>query len=502
MQYIILLVLLAMFIAFVVMVVKASRNWRWYHITTAVITMLLALVFLFPTARAMKSRREWHKVKEDLEVRLGRVEAENRAIRYGDSSDSTAPIGLEDLTLELSKIGIEAGRRWRNLQLASKNDQTIEVTLRSTQGTSTVVPGQPAQPNQPDAGPLVPSGLVVYAFAEGKFPEMEKLVPTTYLGEFKVTNSGNGSVTITPTFPLENDQTNAIRSGRAASWSLYEMLPLDGHTPFIADGSATTEDNVLGRVDDQLVNMLFRADQFQNITEPPADQELTNQQKMVLEFRKRMRNTIENYLKDGSRGAPENKAAAWVKIRFEKKYSLDVDSPEQRGALDGPFFDNNGRSLDVRLQRGEPGTVSFAPGDELLVKEEASTQLIQDEIATVVDKFYMRPLNDYRYALRRLRLQITQLNAKIENMKYQKQILDTAIAATFSMLEKRQNEQVLLEEDLGQFRVENTALRQYHGQIREDLRRNKEASSALYRSNLSLLRQIQALSNSQDLTDT
>ena len=53
MKFVILAVLLAILIAFIVMVVKSAKNWRWYHITSAVITMLLALVFLFPTARVL-----------------------------------------------------------------------------------------------------------------------------------------------------------------------------------------------------------------------------------------------------------------------------------------------------------------------------------------------------------------------------------------------------------------------------------------------------------------
>ena len=67
MKFVILAVLLGMFIAFVVMVVKASKQWRWYHITSAVFVMLFATILMFPTAAVLKSRQAWHKVKEDLD---------------------------------------------------------------------------------------------------------------------------------------------------------------------------------------------------------------------------------------------------------------------------------------------------------------------------------------------------------------------------------------------------------------------------------------------------
>ncbi|MCA9201224.1 MAG: hypothetical protein KDA87_26970, partial [Planctomycetales bacterium] len=332
-----------MFIAFVVMVVKAARNWRWYHITSAVLTMMLAITLLFPTANVLKSRQAWHKIKQDLEARLARVEQENRILQYGDPDDPTAGEGLKSLSLSLSKIGTEAGRRWRSLAMTGA-DATGQITLQAPAATG--IPGAEAPA---PTGELVPNGLVVYGFAEGKFPDLDPTVPMTYLGEFKVTASQPTVVTIAPTFPLEQNQLDAISSGRARLWSLYELLPLDGHAPFIADGSKEDDDNILGRVDDKLVNMILRAN------DPNSNKE-----------------TIAKYLQDGQRGSPEDPAARWIKVKFEKKYTIDVDSQEQRGALEGGFFDNNGRAVDSSLQHKEGGEVSFAVGDTLIVKEEAA----------------------------------------------------------------------------------------------------------------------------------
>ena len=477
MKFIILAVLLAMFIAFVVMVVKAAKQWRWYHITSAVIAMLLAIILLFPTAGVLKSRQAWHKIKEDLEGRLANVEEENRQLQYGDGGDAAGGEGFKSLSLKLSNLGTEAGRRWRSLAFGGA-DPSGQITLRAN--TAPAVPGEPAPAADAAAGPLVPVGLVVYGFAEGKFRDLEQPVPMVYLGEFKVIASQPNVVTIAPTFPLEQNQLDAINSGRAVSWSLYEMLPLDGHEPFIAEGSKADEDNILGRVDDELVNMILR-----------ANREESNKQ------------TIANYLRDGQRGSPEDPAARWIKVRFDKKYTIDVDSPEQRGALEGGFFDNNGRAVDSSLQRADGGSITFAVGDELVVKEEAAKLLIdQEKVASLVDTYYLRPLNDYRYVLRRIRLQISELDIRIAEMQYEKQVLDAAIAATLGMLEKGQEEKLKLEQDLAQHQVENVALKEFFDEVREDLRQMKEATSVLYRDNFVKLRQIQQLAAAASLTDT
>ncbi|MCD0460945.1 cytochrome b family protein [Roseiconus lacunae] len=482
MKFVILAVLLAILIAFIVMVVKAAKNWRWYHITSAVITMLLAIIFLFPTAAVLKSRQAWHKIKEELEVRLAQVKEENRILQYGDPNDPTAGAGVKNVSLELSKIGTEAGRRWRSLQMANNNNG--QITLRTTGNTAAsgtapgIAPGVDPTAEAPaeDAGPLVPVGLVVYGFAEGSYPDLEATVPMAYLGEYKVIASTPEAVTITPTFALEPNQVNIISNGQARLWSLYEMLPLDGHAPFIAEGSRATDDNALGRVDDALINLLFKN----------AKPE-----------------TRAAYLRDGTREAPEDPAARWVKIKFEKKYEIDVDSEEQRGALEGGFFDNSGRAVDSRLQRSDTGKVSFAVGDEIIVKEEAARQLInQEQVASLVDTYYLRPLNDYRYVLRKIRLQIREMDVRIAEMQYQEKILDAAITATVDMLAKRQDEKLKLEQDLGQYRVENTALKQYFGQIREELREVKEASSALFKDNYRLMLQIKQSAAESKLTKT
>ena len=69
MKFAILGFLVVVVIAFLVLVYKASKDWRWYQIVAVIFTMLLAITFMFPTANVLQSRQAWHKLKEELEVR-------------------------------------------------------------------------------------------------------------------------------------------------------------------------------------------------------------------------------------------------------------------------------------------------------------------------------------------------------------------------------------------------------------------------------------------------
>ena len=94
MSYAILGLLVVLLIGFFVVVWKAARDWRWYNIVAVCITMLLAMAFLFPTAGVLKSRKEWHKVKQELEVQAATVEAEHRLIKYGDPANPEVGEGV------------------------------------------------------------------------------------------------------------------------------------------------------------------------------------------------------------------------------------------------------------------------------------------------------------------------------------------------------------------------------------------------------------------------
>jgi hypothetical protein len=457
MQYVLLGLLVLLLIGFFVVVWKASPEWRWYHIVGVCITMLLAVLFLFPTAGVLKSRSAWHKVKEDLERRAAEVQNDYRTIKYGDPTDASAGEGIVELDRRLAKIGTEAGRRWRNLRLQNFANNNITLVDVSAAGAAPADPTAAPAPAPTD--PLIPQELVVYGFAEQ--PNQDQvLLPVFYLGEFRVVSSAPNQVVLAPTGPLETNQLQAITSQQAQSWSLYELLPLDGHHPWIAEGSTPSDDNFLGRVDEDRVNQL-----------------MTNASP----------ETLLEYRRDGGRAQPDDPLLTrWTKIEFLQNYAIEVDSPEQRGALDGGFFDGNGRAVDSRLQRGEDGRVSFSKGDQIVVKEESANQLIDEGVAELRDTYYLRPLNDYRYVLRRIRLRLTELANRTTELEFEKKVLEEAIAKTEAMIVTNQVIKDKLELDLAQFEKEVAAITDYTSQLQQSAETMRSEMTRLHRENIAL----------------
>ncbi len=471
---------IALIVIFVIAVIaqgvllwKGRSGWRWFHVTSQVLTLLMAIALLFPTAGVLTSRNAWNKVKEELDARLAKAEADQYLIKFGDPADPAAGEGIVVMENRLQRLSLEAGRRWPNLRM--QNVAAGVVTLATPAPPAPeVAPGlegeaapaaQPAAAPAAPAQPLVPQGLVVYCFAEGDEPGVTVKVPSFYLGEYRVTASTPTQVTLTPVGAQEAVQSQAIASGRAESWALYELVPLDGHNQFIAAGSDQTEnnDNIFGRVDEEMVRRLLG----NNVT--PA--------------------TLDKYLRDGSRVRQDDPPATrWVKIEFIKNYQITVDSPEKRNVLDGGFFDASGQSVDSRLQRiaDDGGVAKFKTGDQLVVKEEAANAMIEEGVAKLLDTFFVRELNDYRVLLQRTRLRITELGIRQGELEYEQKVLEDAIAATNTMLTANQEAKLKLEKDLAQIQTERTVIKTYTDNLEQKVGQTRQHLVSLYRQNLQL----------------
>ncbi|MEM6690362.1 MAG: hypothetical protein AAF664_13100 [Planctomycetota bacterium] len=457
MNFAILGILVVALFAFGFFVFKAATNWRWYQILPLVITMILVMTIMFPTAGVLKSRQAWHKIKNDLEKQANQVDREYRELKYGDGTT----IGVDALATQVSGLTLEAGRAWRNLQNAGGTPKSITLSAPPD-----YVPIEaPAGEDGEAAGqlPLIPEGLTVYGFAEALDPQTGIAIPGKYLGEYSVTGTSPTQVTIAPTTTQEPDQIAAIESGEAVQWSLYELLPLDGHQVFLAEGSGQSEDNVLGRVDEEKVRELLG----DNVPEE----------------------VLQSYLEDGRRqqqGDPP--LARWTLVEFTKNYAIDVDSPDQRGALDGGFFDQNGRAVDARLQAGDDGRVKFSKGEQILVKSgEASKKIIEeDEAAKLVGEYYLRPLNDYRYILRRIRLRLTQLDTDFNSLQKEKVLLDATKTANDARSVELRDAQVRLEADLAQHQKESAAINQHVEELTGIVNEMRSEMARLYKANLAL----------------
>ena len=416
-------------------------------------------------------------------------------IKYGDPNDAEFATGVVDLSRELSKMGIEAGRRWRDLRAmgwqGALENQVVKIRLGlKDQGAGGVegIPGADAgaEPvvaaDKPDLIPLPEQpeegDVLVHAFVEIANQQQEGFPLTIYLGEFRVSASDSSSVELE--LLDQNLKSTVVRqlqaifnSNREVSWSLYELLPLDAHEPFVAAESEQTEDNFFGRIDEELIDQLFG-----NRVSPE---------------------TLQSYKEDGRRASDQDPPLSrWWLIEFTKNHSIEVDST-RRTTLEGEgFFDNFGQAIDSRLRRGEP--VDFKAGEQVLVKEEAAKELIGEGVAEQRDSFYLRPLNDYRYILRRIRLRIGELANRKTELESETKVLQDAIAKTESMiagnpeigLEGQQTIKLKLEQDLAQFRVEKNAINAYVGDLRKQVDKMRQEMVRLHQQNLALEQQIEA----------
>ncbi|TWT74070.1 hypothetical protein [Allorhodopirellula solitaria] len=463
MSYALLGLLIVLVLAQAFLLWKAAADWRWYEMVAIIMTTILAVIFVFPVAGSLKSRSAWYEKKEQLDERLENAQIEQRELRNGDLNNPLSEEGVLPMSQNLAAIGLEAGRRWRGLRMTNSSFQG-QPSIVLTQPPPETQPGEePVDEDADDeaaADPLIAEGMVVYGFGEGRGPNIDVPVPVGYLGEFRVVSSTPNQVTLSPTGPLMQNQQDLIQNGNASSWSVYEMLPLDGHRPFIAAGSVADDDNVFGRVDEQLINSILA---------------------------KASAETREKYLRDGSRARPDDPPLSrWVKVEFTEPYTIVVDSPDQRGALESGFFDGSGRAADGRLQVGDEGEIRLAKGDLLLVKKEAADAMRAEGVARLVDEYYLRPLNDYRFVLRRIRLRIADLQNRSKILGFERDVLQRAIDATVSMLASYQTDKLLLEQDFDQTEAERIAIEDYNEKLRARVKETRERLVRLYRSNQTL----------------
>lgn len=457
--------LVVLVIAFFVMIWKAARDWRWYQIVPTLFVMLLAVTFMFPTAMVLKSRAAWHKKKEELEKRVEEAKSENHLLKYGDPTNPANP-GIDKLGQDLALVVLEAGRRWRDMRMTNINGRAVIL--------------QPAQPQvQEDLGvpaadgdaaaepaptlPLIPEKLVVHAFAEQPDEALGGVnLPRVYLGEFVVTASTPDQVTITPT-KLDPSSPYAVQQmqmmSQARSWALYELLPLDGHMPFIAEGSKQTDDQWFGRVDKELIK---------NIMGQGVSQE-----------------TISKYERDGGQALDSDPPLTrWSKIEFRKRHSVSVDSPDARGVLDGTFFDGNGRAVDSRLQRG--GEVVFEPNDTVLMLESAAAELIANETAKLLATHYIRPPNDYGTLIRKTLLGLQEDRLRLKELREEHKTLSGTFETTNAMVTASQDEKLKLEQDYGQVQIERQSIEKFAKARTDGLAEMKAEMIRLHRENLQL----------------
>jgi hypothetical protein len=297
---------------------------------------------------------------------------------------------------------------------------------------------------------------VVYAFTE-KADESGRLLPTSYLGEFVVADNQNGTVTLTPT--LRSPQYDKV-VGESNQWSLYELMPLDSHDAFAEVGSASSEDALFGRMDPDVLNKIFAA-------LPESNRQAV----------------IDSYTRDGQ-AANDNDPpdVVWERIKFIKDFSLDVDSLQVSTALDGGYFDDDGRTVDNRLKRGEgKERVEFKVDDEIDFVFSKAEELIQQGVAKLIKRYYVRSLNDYDDGFRLLDRHQFDVTERIAWMQRETAVLTEANRIAGEQIQGRQVEIANLKKEQVQYGKELEVVSSEATRLTEELEKTRTKLSELFR---------------------
>ena len=473
---------------FIWMMVKSVKEWGALHAVLMSLLFIQIWCLLFFTAGVASRRNGYMKAYETLKRKVAQRERELYEVSYGDKLNPNPDMNsYVPVTNELNRLNVERGRVWRGATVVglAQGEASLQmgmvapVAAPNPPDPSAPAPNAPA-PNAP-AAPATDVGLaaqtIVHVFGESN--EQRGLLPTIYLGEFVVTEANGGSVKIKPTATLTPEQIAAIGSGQFTTWSIYELMPLDSHDAFAAEGSKPDENSIFGRMDLNEVASLLKIDPALATAEPTG-------LKIQDAIKARV---LQSYLNDGSRppeGTPPEQV--YVRVEFLKDYKIEVDAQEQRNATEGGFYDLSGRSVDARLKRGEDdgAKVSFKQGDRIVFDSTTANDLGKQDLIKVVSPVFVRSLNDYEYAFREVRRQITAALQDAVLIQRELAEMQKSQGVADNQVRLGQEERSKLDKDFAQYKKELDVISSEAARLQEESQTTRSEISATFK-------QIQAL---------
>lgn len=439
----ILVVLVISLFVFIYLVVITARSWGILHTIMLSFLFIECWTFLFFTAnvadRRLTQLRDYTKTRDELQ----KVTVGNRQLLWGGDNIAQMQGALVPLAGEVRRLTADRGRVWRGASKLNIEAEQVRLELApavapavgqedlTAPDPTAAVPVAPAD----NASASIPLDMVVYAFSQTT-NDQNQPIPQYYLGEFKVVESNAGQVLLRATTPLEPNQVKAVNE--EGTWSLYELLPQDNHETFAAEGSQPSEDAVFGRMDAELIETLF------------AD---------IPEENGRRDRIIDDYKRDGQ-PAQENDPPrnVWFQVEVIKPFEVDVDSDEQANATVGGYFDASGRTIDVRIKRGEEKKVTLPLGQQLLLPQKRANESIDRGEVKLIQRVYVRPLNAYEKGFGHLQLRRDEVARLIDITTRETNILQEANQLGVAMTSARQAEAVKLTADRDQYQHELTIL--------------------------------------------
>ncbi|MCO6455603.1 MAG: hypothetical protein J5I93_09945 [Pirellulaceae bacterium] len=462
-------VLLILFFLF--LTYMCTKTWKIVHVLLLFMVFGASIASAIYASMALKTQKAWRSAHERLEAQLEAAKREGEQLLLGDmavvrdwrTSDTDAFLTARG---ELNRYLMDGGRIWRNCTKTGVNGLTVTL--------NTVPPNTPPDEERPNR---IVDRMVLYAFLEATNPD-GILVPVYYLGEFQATAVTDSSVTIQPLRPLTPAAEQAVTQSNA-TWSLYEMMPLDSHLVF-AD-TASDDEHLFGEIDEQKL----RGQWLPNPTPP-----LPNYDLLIAEL-----------LKDGTLATPEDEARVperiWYKVKFLKNHEIEVDSGDVQGVLNTSYFDRNGRAIVQRLRRGDPDSPEPAKFeiDAIAVFDKATADgLVAQGIVEKLSTIYVRKLIDFEFEYHQLFSRSQSLDELIRNVKRDTAEVVKADEQTNEQIRFRQGEKAKLEADLVKFNLERDVITQYAGQLDQQWETMRQSLSTMYNMNLAMAAELSRIS--------
>jgi hypothetical protein len=451
-------VLLALF--FIFLTYMNTKTWRWLHVTMTFFVFAAAVTFCVYAAMAMKTRLNWLKYHDDLVSKIdgkgttkGLAE-ELELVTRGDLKDVEGKTqSIASVRAELARTILDRGRVWRQLSSTPNADGTVVLNT---------VP--PADPNAPAPAAPSPHNLkvkdVVFAFGETQNAD-GIIVPSAYLGEFQVTAEAPTAITLAPL--LQSPEQARLAQTPNATWTLFEVSPIDGHNWF-----AGLDDAALKALIPQAMTGLQQAE-YQKL--------------------------IDQYLNDGKdtdETAPEENL--WIEVEFTQAQQVPVDAAAVNSLDANPFDPVTGQAVLERVRRAKPGdppgVVEFEVGDTVVLDKATADNLIGSGVAKLVRRIYRRRLNDYELRFHAIHARMMELASNLRTVALDKAAIEASTAKALEQERVLKEFQTKLDDDIAKAKFERDELGKYSDALAARLATVQGELSQLYRSNKALSREL------------
>jgi hypothetical protein len=457
----ILLALVALF--FIFLTYMKTKTWRWLHVTIAILLFIALIPFGVYAAMTMKTRLAWIGLHDKLEADVERVTREVDLATYGDPADVEANSdAVVDLRGNVGRVILDRGRVWRGVTATPAGNGFV---------IATAPPQDPALPPVAVVKHNIEPKTVLFAFKEGQTADGIP-VPLYYLGEFRVTNVAETSVTVEPVIPQTPEQQAVSRDpspippATQATWVLYEVMPVDGHEWF----AGKTEEEIRALIPMQMTGL----------AQPQYE-------KFISQFLR------DSQAADEVNDPPEN---IWYEVKFLQPYKVPIDAPAVP-SIDSEAFDSEGRAQLDRLRSAEPGAdpaTSDFEKDQTGIFDKATTDdLVARGIAQKVRPVFRRRLSDFELKFHAVNSLIVELNGRIRALSLDVASIQASKAKADRQATLLEDYKTKLNDDLAKVKFELQELTTYGGAVATRLGEVRAELSNLYRSNKALSRELAAL---------